>query len=1549
MGVLALLLLSLAAPSGLGAGGGHALSVPPAGPAAVARAVHSAPPAAPTSPGAPGSPDAATVSTPTSPALRLGHFTLPGPHPAAFGSLGVPPGAEALNALLPHPAGAGGNPANGSAPWQNRFCSGLWPYAQNDSASQAYYWDGCYGHDEPGIESYSPLPGSGGNVSWSVTLPINRNATANQSDLYVAIWFGLTLNDPLAWMHQCFLELQFYPDQTFTNGPGLPNPAWTVNGAWIGAAVAWQIEAATGYEDPCFYQPLYNGSATTGPSYFNMSQGDHIVVNFSGWGSDPYGENLSIDDLTTHTISTVNLWDFAGNFPLDPSYPTNTFENGLQWTPGGEYPAVFAFENGHAGNPTFPSSNPYGGCSPGKPPATSQYPSVPCPSYDPGSWANDTLVPWHIGNPTFFNGTQVDRAPTQVAFTQDFGGISAVPEIGGSACAGQVGSAWCSYPWYSYSCGAQAFEFGATDYPGVSADFGQYLEYSQTLEVNGAGYGFYPPTNFSLPTCGAPALNLTVSTSGIPGGVAYFLSQPDLVVTNVTDLLPGNYSISALAPPGAYFQYWSVSGGAHILGGVANPWATLQLRSNGSVTAWFTATPTWTNVSFADVGTPSSGMVIVSPERTFTDGLPLAVVPNGGGLRLAPGVYGIEAMPPGGGANFTDWSWSGSGVSVAPTAFPYAWMDINGAGGNVTVTAHYVASPSLDFAYVDPIGFGSIALNGTTYASGTLVSLPVGGYPLVALPDPGFAFAGWSYGSSAVMSDFNASTWVDLETSASFSPSYLVAYFAPAVTYDVTLNDSPLAGGSISIGDALAPVPSGTTVALVPGYNLLYAIASPGYNFTGWSVSNASAAWVFAPDDSSSTWLLNGTVTVTAEFVRAAVGTIHFSAAPSGAGIVLFNGPAAAASSNSSVANGTYALGAVPTPGYSLAGFAVNGSAFLVTTSAGDFVAFTAWLSATRSGDANVTAIFTSLPPPPPSGNPVTFVATQPAGANASIAGATLVTGETVWLSSGTYDVTLSINGTGLSFDGWTATPGLTLGATTATTTTIAVGPRGGTVTAILAPFGVPAPTIGPNPAEVGVPIHLTDAANASAGLVTAAWVGLPDGCRSSNTTSLTCTPTTAGTYSVQFAFQDAFGRLGLSRGVLLTVVAGLGVGSVTLTPAAVDVGVSTILTTVVVGGVGPFAFDYTSLPAGCSGSTAVLSCTPTSAGVAPVAVTVTDALNASARGASSLTVNPVPSVSGFTVSSSTTDVGVAVDLAPTIQGGTAPFHYLYGSLPAGCASADQATLRCTPSAAGSFSIGVRVTDADDLSAAATVTLTVNPAPTVTNFSADRSPVDVGLAATLTATVTGGTAPFLYSYSGLPSGCVTVSALTLVCTPSATGATTVVLIATDSVRGSATSTMTLTVNARPSIASAAFAPSSVRSGGPTTLTVVAGGGTGALTYTYAGLPSGCSSSNTASLACTPSAAGSFVVEVTATDALGAAANASAPLTVTSAGGGSSLSLSGGVGLGILVAVVVLLGIVGVLLYLRRRGVPSAPTGGPRAPAPVEGAPPAAGSDTTPGK
>ncbi len=1490
---------------------GHAVSTP------------SAPPR-PTAGGVPAAPVGGAGPLRSSPPFvpRLGAFTVPGPHPRGWGSAGVPPGAEALGSAIAGATAASAAPMGSTPAWDNRFCSGLWPWATNDSTAQSYYANGCYGHDEPGIEFYSGLNGSGGNVSWNVTLPVDRSATQNQSDLYVAIWFGMTLNDPYAWMHQCFLELQFYPDQLWTN-PGPVYPGYTVNGRWIGAAVAWEINASSGYEDPCFYQPLYLGNATGGPGFFNMTQGDHLDVTMTGWANNPAGESIVVHDLTQGIDSSLVMYNAYEHYPLDPSYATNSFENGLQWTPGGEYPVVFAFENGHAGNPAFPANNSYGGCSPGKPPSTPTDPSVPCPSYDPGSWANDTLHPWKIGTPTFFAGATT-ATPAQVAFTQDFGGALAISSIGNGACTGQLGSAYCSYPWYSYSCPAHAFEFGATDYPGVSNDFGQYNEYSQVLETNGLGFGFFPPTNFSIPTCGQSAYNVTVGPGGVTGGAVYFLSRYVTGATGFGPLLPGQYSIRPYAPTGAGFTGWSTTGGVTILGSSLDPWATLVVEGPGSVTADFGASPA-TTVTFDDAGTAAPGTIVLSPARLYTDGHPLATLANGSSYSLAPGIYGVQALPPPG-ANFSGWSVAGASISVAPAYFPYAWLDVLATGGNATLTAEFVPSASTDTAYVYVGGSGNVSLNGTSTSSSLVLTVPVGAYPLVATPAAGWAYAGLFYGSSAVVTDFDPMTNVSLENGS----SYLYVEFTPLpVPVNVTILDAPSRGGAVSADGGATYVRNGTVIAGFAGYTVFSAAPSGGYAFTGWSVNNSALAYVLSPRAAVTYVELNGSVTLTASFAASRfVSVVGFRTVPAAGGQVGFNGVGYAnGSANASVANGTYALLPEPAPGYSFTGgISVTGNASLTSTYLGPAV--------TVTGAAQVTVDFASVPA---TLYAVTFVANDPYGVTAALGNRTLTSGATTWLAAGTYPllVTTLANET---FDAWSAAPGLgVVSAPSAATTLVIAG--SGTITAIAAPFGVAAVALTPNPADVGRPVSMQVTVNGS-GPFSYAW-SLPSGCASANASALTCSVMSAGSYPISVEVTDAFGAQGGSPPVAL-IVHGPVVAAITFSPGTIDLGMTTNVSVAVSGGTAPFAYVWQSLPPGCAGTGSVLGCRPTASGTFGLVVNVSDALGASALVTADLVVNALPTVSQLLISPATTDVGVATTVLVSVAGGTAPFTYAYSGLPGGCAGASAASFPCTPTTAGDFVVHVNVTDLYGVSAQETASLTVEPAPTLGPLRASPPTLDVGMTTTVSTTPAGGTTPYAYTWSGLPPGCVGTNASVLPCVPSAPGPVTVILTLTDARGASAQASVALTVNALPSIGGFTVSRSSVALGSAVTFSTTASGGTGGLRVGYTGLPPGCSGANASSISCAPTAVGHYAVTVTVTDALGQSANATVALEVTAVASGNGPAALGYLTLGLVVLAALILG--GAVLLLRRRRRP------PRAPTPwtpgAAGAGPEGGS--TPG-
>jgi MYXO-CTERM domain-containing protein len=126
----------------------------------------------------------------------------------------------------------------------------------------------------------------------------------------------------------------------------------------------------------------------------------------------------------------------------------------------------------------------------------------------------------------------------------------------------------------------------------------------------------------------------------------------------------------------------------------------------------------------------------------------------------------------------------------------------------------------------------------------------------------------------------------------------------------------------------------------------------------------------------------------------------------------------------------------------------------------------------------------------------------------------------------------------------------------------------------------------------------------------------------------------------------------------------------------------------------------------------------------------------------------------------------------------------------------------------------------------------------------------------------------------------------------------------------------------------------------TVLTASILGGTSPYSLVYSGLPTGCSTGNTTSLSCDPTATGSFRVTVTVTDHSGKTAEANATVTVQASGPSTSSSSSTNlpwdwiiVGVAILALLLLLL-----LLLARRRRAKSEPA----AAAPAPPAPPASG-------
>ena len=229
----------------------------------------------------------------------------------------------------------------------------------------------------------------------------------------------------------------------------------------------------------------------------------------------------------------------------------------------------------------------------------------------------------------------------------------------------------------------------------------------------------------------------------------------------------------------------------------------------------------------------------------------------------------------------------------------------------------------------------------------------------------------------------------------------------------------------------------------------------------------------------------------------------------------------------------------------------------------------------------------------------------------------------------------------------------------------------------------------------------------------------------------------------------------------------------------------------------------------------------PTAAGTSSFTVKVTDANGQAATEATSLTVVSGPALAFAPPPPG--EAGVAYSDPLTVTGGTGPFAWSVsaGSLPPGLTlSPPTGVLSGTPSAAGSYSFTVKVTDAGGQSATEATTVVIAARPAL-SFTAPPSG-QVGVAYSDTLTVTGGTGPFAWSVpaGSLPPGLTLgPSSGVLSGTPAAAGSYAFTVQVTDADGVTATESVTLVIGAGPLVIAATADTSSAAPGGTVHFTV----------------------------------------------------------------------------------------------------------------------------------
>ena len=448
---------------------------------------------------------------------------------------------------------------------------------------------------------------------------------------------------------------------------------------------------------------------------------------------------------------------------------------------------------------------------------------------------------------------------------------------------------------------------------------------------------------------------------------------------------------------------------------------------------------------------------------------------------------------------------------------------------------------------------------------------------------------------------------------------------------------------------------------------------------------------------------------------------------------------------------------------------------------------------------------------------------------------------------------------------------------------------------------------------------------------------GLPSGCSSANTANFTCLPSSAGSYRIRVAVTDSL-AFTVFTNVTLTVNPLPTITSFVAVPSTIDLGESVTLYANATGGTAPLSYSYASLPPGCApANTPVLVCTPTAVGLAVVGVNATDAFGWRAAGAVSFTVNTPPTVLSFNAAPLSIDIGQTITLWFNTTGGTGTLALSYSGLPPGCNIGVAATGTCTPTQNGSYTVSARATDARGISAVASLTLTIVDDPSVQTVDVHPSALDVGQNVTITVVYSGGTAPFQFSYTGLPVGCTGTQTAVVLCKPRSVATYSISAQVTDAWHLSSQLGASFTVFAAPSVAAFSASVTTVDLGGSTTLTVEPQGGSGVYTIAYTALPTGCSSANKTSLVCTPTATGTYNVSVTVTDSFGLSATSTTLVTVENPPAAANFFTTTTGLLAIGLVVVVVIAVVAVALLMRRRRTPKSPEAWEE-PAPETGTP-----------
>jgi len=339
-------------------------------------------------------------------------------------------------------------------------------------------------------------------------------------------------------------------------------------------------------------------------------------------------------------------------------------------------------------------------------------------------------------------------------------------------------------------------------------------------------------------------------------------------------------------------------------------------------------------------------------------------------------------------------------------------------------------------------------------------------------------------------------------------------------------------------------------------------------------------------------------------------------------------------------------------------------------------------------------------------------------------------------------------------------------------------------------------------------------------------------------------------------------------------------------------VGSTFSFTVTTTGAPAPALTETGALPSGLTftdngNGTATIAGTAASGSGASYPLTIT-ATNSEGSVTQSFTLTDAEAPSITSASTAAFSTGVAGTYTVTTTGFPAPSITESGALPSGLTFTDNtngtATIAGTAAAgsAGSYPVTIKATNASGSTAtlALTITVTTAGAPTIT--SGATADFTVNAAGAVAITTTGSPVPTITETGALPAGLTFTNngngTALLSGTATATGTTPITITASNGVSPNATQSFTIVVGQAPAFTSANTATGTVGSAFTFTVTT---GGYPAPSFGWSNVPPGLTftdnGNGTATLAGTPTTAGTYAMPLSAANAYGTAQQT---LTVT---------------------------------------------------------------------